>query len=97
MAPSPKFTTLLQMMGELHDRKNHDYAGSDPFSNFIEAAEYAHVDVDTVFRVLLGIKEARLRELTNSGKTPNNESVWDTRMDKAMYEALRCAYFMEVK
>jgi hypothetical protein len=95
MAKSPKFKMLLHEMGELHDLKNNDYAqDGNPFSNFEEAAEFAKgfTGVDAVFAVLIGIKAARLRELTRSGKTPNNESVVDTRKDLAMYAALWAAY-----
>lgn len=31
---------------------------------------------------------ARLKELTSKGKTPNNESIADTRKDLAMYATL---------
>jgi hypothetical protein len=51
--------------------------------------------VDAVFAVLIGIKKARLRELLRSGKTPNNESIADTRTDLAMYAALWASYYRE--
>lgn len=92
MAENPKFKKLLQRMQALHDKKNADYAGANPFSNFEEAAVFAGVDVDTVFRVLLGVKQARIKELTSSGKTPNFESIADSRFDFLMYCALREAY-----
>jgi hypothetical protein len=95
MAKSPRFELLLHEMRELHALKNNDYAqDGNPFSNFEEAAEFAKgfTGVDAVFAVLIGIKAARLRELTRSGKTPNNESINDTRKDMAMYQALWAAY-----
>jgi hypothetical protein len=94
MARSPKFLMLLDEMKALHDRKNGDYAkDGDPFSNFREAAEVARgfTGTDAVFASLIGIKLARLRELLSSGKTPNNESIDDTRRDLAMYAALWAA------
>jgi hypothetical protein len=94
MARSPKFTALLAEMAELHDKKNHDYAkDGDPFSNFSQAAQVAQgfTGKDAVYATLIGVKLARLRELLSSGKTPNNESVADTRRDLAMYAALWAA------
>ena len=95
MADSPKFTMLLHEMQELHRVKNHDYAqDGNPFSNFEYAAHVAagFTGTDAVFAVLIGVKLARLRELTSAGKTPKNESIHDTRTDLAMYAALWAAY-----
>jgi hypothetical protein len=91
---NPKFHNLLTKMAETHDRKNHDYAhDGNPYSNFEEAAVTAGVDVDTVFRVLMGIKLSRLNALTRGGKIPNNESIQDTRQDLAVYAALAASYY----
>lgn len=93
MAANPKFTAFLQKMQEMHNKKNADYAsGGNPYSNFEEAAAAAGCSVDTVFAVMIGIKIARLKELLNTGKTPNNESVQDSRLDLAVYAALWASY-----
>lgn len=93
MARNLRFEQLLNDMRELHSRKNHDYAkDSNPYSNFEEAAEMAGCSVDTVFRVMIGIKLARLKELLGSGKDAQNESVQDSRMDLTMYCALWTSY-----
>ena len=95
MAKNLRFEQLLSDMRELHARKNHDYAKDvNPYSNFEEAAELAGCSVDTVFRVLIGVKLARLKELLGSGKSPQNESVQDSRMDLTMYAALWTSYHM---
>ena len=95
MARNLRFEQLLGDMRELHARKNHDYAkDSNPYSNFEEAAVVAGCSVETVFRVLIGIKLARLNELIASGKTAQNESVQDSRMDLTMYCALWTSYTM---
>ena len=84
---------LLAQLATLHAAKSHDYARADnPFSNFEEAAASAGVSVDTVFAVMLGIKQARLKELQGAGKTPRHESVADTQIDLALYAVLRAAY-----
>lgn len=91
---NPKFHKLLERMASTHDKKNEDYAtAGNPYSNFEEAAAFAGVTVEQVFDVLIGIKQARLKELTQSGKKPNNESIQDTRLDAAVYAALRASYF----
>lgn len=97
MARNLRFKRLLQDMATLHDRKNNDYAqDGNPYSNFEEAAASAGCSVDTVFRVLIGIKQARLKELLGSGKTAQNESVQDSRMDLAMYAALWTSYHIKM-
>ena len=94
MADNPYFEKLLAEMSALHAKKNHDYASdADPFSNFRFAAQQAGVDPHTVLEVLIGVKTARLRELTGSGKVPNNESERDTRLDRAMYAAIDVALY----
>lgn len=95
VADNPKFDKLLQQMADLHEKKNHDYADENPYSNFEGAAAIVGCDVDTIFRALIGIKLERLRVLLSSGKTPNNESVQDSRMDLTMYCALWTSYHLE--
>jgi hypothetical protein len=84
------FHTLLQKMGELHDKKSHDYADTAAgnfYSNFEQAARVGGCSVDTVFRVLIGVKLARLDELLK-GKTPHHESIDDSLLDLACYSTL---------
>jgi hypothetical protein len=98
MANNPKFDALLDEMRALHFSKNSDYArDDDPLSNFRQAAQVAEgfTGVDAVFASLIGVKLARLRELTSAGKVPNNESIADTRTDLAMYAALWASYYRE--
>jgi hypothetical protein len=96
MSCNPKFDAQLDEMRALHDRKNSDYAQDDnPYSNFEFAAAMAGCSIDTVFRVLIGIKAARLRELLANGKPPENESVQDSRTDLAMYASLWASYRRE--
>ena len=83
----------LDQLRQLHAAKSHDYAqDGNPFSNFEEAAAAAGVSVDTVFAVMMAIKQARLKELQRSGKTPKHESIADTLVDLALYGVLRAAY-----
>lgn len=89
---NPKFDAHLETMRAIHDRKNADYAQDDnPYSNFETAAAIAGCSVDTVFAVLIGVKLARIRELS-TGKAPNNESLADSRLDLSVYAALWASY-----
>lgn len=92
LTQNPRFAAFLVHMQELHDKKNHDYAeDTNPYSNFEFAARFAGVPVHTVFDVLIGVKQARLLVL-RTGKTPNNESLWDTVRDRAVYASLQASY-----
>jgi len=93
MPNNPHFSGLLAEMAALHDQKNHDYAHDEnPYSNFEEAAAEAGLTVAQVFAVMIGIKNARIRELERAGKDPQNESVLDSYMDRCMYTALDLSY-----
>ena len=100
MAKNPQFEQLLSDMRALHASKNADYCGEgasvNPFQNFEDAAAFAGCSVDTVFRVLLGIKGARLKALLASARAPNYESIDDTRKDLAMYAALYASYYIQL-
>lgn len=90
---NPHFTKLLEDMARLHEQKGHDYARDEnPYSNFEEAAKEAGVSVSEVFKVMVAIKNARIRELERSGKTPQNEALLDSYMDGLMYRALQLSY-----
>ena len=85
---NPKFDAHLARMAATHDAKNHDYASdTDPLSNFRFAALAAGTTMDTVFRVLIGVKLARLDELLK-GKDPKHESLDDSLLDLSVYAAL---------
>lgn len=94
MALQSAFDCILGKMKAIHDKKNHDYAKeASPFSNFEYASQVALIPVYKVFMTIIGIKMARLNELLDSGKTPNNESIQDTFIDLATYTAIMAAYF----
>lgn len=89
---NPKFDAHLETMRAVHDAKNADYAtAGNPYSNFELAATVGGCSVDTVFRVLLGVKLARLDELLK-GKTPKHESIDDSVLDLSVYAALWASY-----
>lgn len=90
------FEKLLDEIRVLHNKKSKDYAkDADRFSNFREAGAFSGTKTETVFEVLLGIKQARLNELRSSGKVPNFESIRDTLLDRAVYSILALQYYDE--
>lgn len=97
MGCNPKFDAVLRKMADIHDKKSEDYASAeDRYSNFKFAAECARLftdPLDQVFASLIGVKLARLGELRSSGKTPNHESIQDTRVDLANYAALWASFY----
>lgn len=88
------FKLALDEMQRVHDKKRFDYSSElDAFSNFRFAAEFSNVPPEFTFEVLLGVKQARLINLmSGEGKTPLNESILDTLLDRANYAALAYAY-----
>lgn len=93
--PADLFDGVLIKMKEIHAKKKADYSSpEDRFSNFREAAEEAGVTVEQVFAVLIGIKNARIRQLEQPGRDVQNESLLDTYLDKAVYSVLAFAWKM---
>jgi hypothetical protein len=81
----PRFYDLLNQMAELHSKKNHDYAGEDPLSNFrisekigIPAWKGALIRLsDKISRIWTFAKKERLEV--------SDETFMDTLMDLAVY------------
>lgn len=92
---NPKFDQQIRVIQSLYNRKNNDYAQTDnPYSNFELAASVAGISVEQVFLTLIGVKIARIQELT-TGKKPNFESLQDSRTDLAVYAAIYASYYSE--
>jgi len=92
------FNTLMDNIKDLHAAKNHDYADeNNPYSNFEFAAKLVEQftdPVDQVFAAIIGIKIARLGQLS-SGKLPNFESRYDTQIDLPTYCGIWTAYITD--
>lgn len=91
----------LEKIGELHKRKNEDYAtNSNPFSNFDVQAYF--IDLfhfasphDQAFVSLISVKIARLANLLSGDKEPKNESIEDTMLDLATYALIWRAHIIQ--
>ena len=98
MPPSPatNFSAFLQDSQHILNRclqllasKNSDYSETqDAFSNFKLAAQIAGISSEQTLLSLLGMKFARLQQLTGKGKQPKHESIEDTLVDIINYTLL---------
>lgn len=84
----PRFYELLREMADLHNRKNHDYAGDDPLSN-LRSTEEIGIPAWKGVLVRLMDKWARLKTFAKKGSYKvKDESLMDTLMDNAVYSLL---------
>lgn len=93
--PQDPFDRVLLQMHALNLRKRADYAlDGNPFSTFDGAAGRAPVTGVTglhVCEILIAVKEERLATLVRNGRDPQNESVVDTLLDRAVYSVIAVA------
>lgn len=93
----PKFYALLDVMADLHSRKNHDYSGDDPLSN-LRASEEIGIPAWKGILVRLMDKWGRLRQFAKTKTLKvKDESVIDTLMDNAVYSLLCIILYEENK
>jgi hypothetical protein len=95
--PDNPFEAVLVEMVRLHRAKSNDYArDDDPLINFRLSADQVQAVPGLSCEVLIGTKQARLRELLwTRGKTPKNESVRDTLIDRCVYSVIAVELFDE--
>src|SRR3990167_10827224 len=83
------FTLMLEQMQAIHDKKSADYSQpTNKYSNFERAsliADWFEDATDRVFVTMIGIKLARIAELSQPGRVPNNESLEDSFLDLCTY------------
>lgn len=81
---------------EINRKKRADYtSGDDPFQNFKEVATETGRSVEEVFDVMIAVKNARIRSLRANDREPQNESLTDSLLDRAVYSVLAYAYAKE--
>ena len=92
-------TTLDNKLIEVLKTKGEDYAGEDVLSNFKQVSEAAkalglNVTDPTNYALFMCVlKIARLTNLINNNKVPNNESIEDSFVDLIGYSKLAyCNY-----
>lgn len=78
---------------QMNRRKRADYAqDGNIFSNFEQAAFAAGTTVEQGIEYMIATKQARLVALRSNGRPPQNESVYDTMLDRAVYSMIALAY-----
>lgn len=91
--PNDPIEKVLIQIVLTNRKKRTDYArDGDIFSNFKEAAHAAGVEPEQGIEYMIGTKQARLVALRNNGRKPENESVYDTMLDRAVYSIIALAY-----
>jgi hypothetical protein len=86
----------LKRIAKVFESKNADYADDrDWKSNFVDVAEQLGFDHHTAAEVLIAVKQARLKSLRVNGRTPVNEAVIDTVLDRAVYSVIALAMQIE--
>lgn len=98
----PDFIETLEKMREIHLKKNEDYAIiGNPFANFDFTEDVLTIfsnNRDKTFVWPIACKLARLANLLDSDKPPNNESIEDSFIDIAVYVLLwKADYVARVK
>lgn len=93
---SDPFMNAIELIVKTHHSKAQDYTTTNrPFGNFEEAAESANITTAQALEVLIGTKEARRRNLeASTHHLPNNESLADTLLDRAVYCIIRYAHHL---
>lgn len=83
-----QFNSLLAQMSEIFKKKNHDYSGDDPFSNF-KQSERIGIPAWKGCLIRLFDKFSRLCQLAKKGTMEvKNETFEDTCMDMAVYSLI---------
>ena len=93
----PLFYELLNKIGDLHARKNSNYAeDNDPLSN-LKACERLNITPFMGVMIRLQDKWSRLEQLAKGKPDLVGESIEDTLMDNAVYSLLAIILLKEAK
>lgn len=91
----PRFYELLDIIADLHHRKNYNYAKQgDPLSNFRMCEEFG-IPATMGTMVRISDKYSRLTQLMKGKKDVVGESLKDTFMDMAVYSLLEIVLLEE--
>lgn len=98
--PDNAFEAVLIKMVETHRKKAKDYAGgSHPNQNFYDSGYQLGLTGGHSCEVLIATKQARLRVLLpdhwRGGDGPENETIDDTLLDRAVYSVLALTIWNE--
>lgn len=95
MKEDPIGSILLEMY-RVNKSKRADYTGDRGiFANFSESGDQVGISAGKGIEYMIATKQSRLKGLLQPGVTPNNESVLDTLMDRAVYSVIGVAAYKE--
>lgn len=97
--PNNHFEAILIAMAEIHRSKGGDYASpEDRYSNFRETAEHIGSYPWITNEVMIQTKQSRIKQLLRkwlNDESPNNESLRDSLIDRAVYSVIGVILFDE--
>jgi uncharacterized membrane protein YjjP (DUF1212 family) len=89
------FADLMVKCGDILLKKGNDYATVDRLSNFKEAGAVINIPPHMVALTMATIKISRIKSLSITCATPENESVQDSWIDLINYSILGYMCHME--
>ena len=93
-----RFHEIVNEMVDLHDRKNHDYAGNDYLSNFLMCEKHMGIPGWKGCIIRLSDKMARIMNVARDDETSvGDETITDTLMDLAVYAIITRILYEEFK
>lgn len=88
--------SILLAMYEVNKSKRADYTGGRGiFANFIESGDQVGIPAGLGIEYMIATKQSRLKGLLKPGAKPNNESVEDTLLDRAVYSVIALAAYRD--
>ena len=93
-----RFHEIVKEMVELHDKKNHDYAGDKYLSNFLMCEKHMGIPGWKGSIIRLSDKMARIMNIAkNDEVSVGEETITDTLMDLAVYAIITRILYEDFK
>jgi len=93
-----RFNEIVNEMVELHDKKNHDYAGDEYLSNFLMCEKHMGIPGWIGCIIRLSDKMARIMNLAKTDEiSVGDETITDTLMDLAVYAIITRILYEDFK
>ena len=93
-----RFHEIVKEMVELHDRKNHDYAGEEYLSNFMMCEKHMGIPAWKGSMIRLSDKMSRLMNIAKTEEiSVSDETITDTFMDLAVYPIITRILYEDFK
>jgi hypothetical protein len=93
--PQDPFEAACIDLVSTNRRKRADYTSGRWDENFVRVADQVGLTREQAVEVHIATKQARLCALTATGRAPANESISDTKLDRAVYSVIALAMDLE--